>query len=80
MRSRELAIGVVAVMAGTVLRALAIGQNLSLDEVWCLQDASGLHSAFDAFRITLDNNHLLITWWMYALGVLESPIGYACRH
>ena len=73
MRAREVAIGVAAVIAGTLLRAPAIAQNLCLDEVWCLQDASALNSAFDAFRITLDNNHLLVTLWMYAIGVLGEP-------
>jgi hypothetical protein len=76
MHSRAVAIGVAVLVAGAVLRALAIGQDLWLDEIWSLQVAGGMASALDAFRLTLDNNHVLITLWMYALGGAHGAVLY----
>lgn len=76
MRSRELVIAIAAASAGVALRALAVTQDLWLDEIRSLQDASALSSPFEAFRLAIDNNHILITLLMHALGVLENPVAY----
>src|SRR5882672_9601571 len=76
MRSRPIAIGVAALVAGAALRALAIGQDLWLDEIWSLQVAATLGSSLDAFRLSFDNNHILITLLMYALGGSWGAIVY----
>src|SRR4029079_18407473 len=36
----------------------------------------GMASALDAFRLSFDNNHILITLWMYALGGDHGPLLY----
>lgn len=76
MRARAVAIGVAALVAAAVLRLLAIGQDLWLDEIWSLQVAGGMGSALDAFRLSFDNNHILITLWMYALGGDHGAVPY----
>jgi hypothetical protein len=69
---------VAALLAGSLLRLLAIGQGLWLDEVWSLLVAETLQSPFEALRRSFDNNHVLISmfmqlsgsdrsWWWYRL-------------
>ena len=53
---------------GVVLRIIATGGDLWLDEIWSLNLAAALGSPLEVFRVRIDNNHILNTLWLYLVG------------
>ena len=63
-----------AVLAG-VLRALVINNDLWLDEVWSVQQATTIESPADIFlHLHHDNNHHLNTLWLWVCGSDAGPV------
>ncbi len=74
-RSTWLALAAIFIAAALV-RNIAMGSDLWLDEIWSLRMAESMHSALDIFRIHHDNNHPLNTLWLYLVGSSGSPFQY----
>jgi hypothetical protein len=76
MARRALGLSLVVVAAGAVRLAAARG-DLWLDEIWSLRLATGIARASDVFTsIHLDNNHYLMSLWMFALGPDAAGLWY----
>lgn len=76
MRGRVLGVSLLAAAAG-LLRLAAARGDLWLDEIWSLTLAAKAHSARDVFTaLHLDNNHYLVTLWMFLLGVDRAGFWY----
>lgn len=58
----------IVVMVGGVLRFLSARDNLWFDEIWSVNFARSMRSAWDVFRIQHDNNHILNTLCLYYFG------------
>jgi hypothetical protein len=57
------------VVAGTVARIVAARNEFWLDEIFSLKVfAANAKSPFDIFTLHWDNNHYLVTLWMYVVG------------
>src|SRR5258707_11952356 len=57
------------VAAAGLLRLAAARDDLWLDEIWSLSLAARVHRALDVFTsLHHDNNHYLVTLWMFLLG------------
>ncbi len=70
-------IGAAVMILAAALRIAAANNDLWLDEIWSLQLAEQVHSPWDVFTsLHHDNNHYLITLWMWAVGPDRSPIVY----
>lgn len=68
MRRSALGLFVLVAAAGLV-RLAAARDDLWLDELWSLRLAAGISRASGVFTsIHLDNNHYLVTLWMFLLG------------
>lgn len=66
------------VAAAGLVRLAAARDDLWLDEIWSLSLASKLHRAQDVFTsLHHDNNHYLVTLWMFLLG--ENVAGFWYR-
>ncbi len=64
-----LTVTILTFLAGGAMRVWSAHGDLWLDEVWSLSLAGETASPWDVFtRHHLDNNHYLITLWMYACG------------
>ncbi len=63
-----IAIGAIVVLAA-IVRIWAAQDELWLDEIWSLLAfGRAAQSPLDVFRFHHDNNHYLVTLWMYAVG------------
>jgi uncharacterized membrane protein len=52
-----------------VIRGIAVTDSLWLDEIWSLRSVfAEMHSVLDVFTFARDNNHQLISLWMYFVG------------
>ncbi len=70
-------LAILALAAGGAMRVWAARGDLWLDEVWSLSLAEQSEHASEIFtRHHLDNNHYLITLWMYFLGSQASWFVY----
>ena len=76
MRGSVLGISLL-VAAGGLVRLAAARGDLWLDEIWSLMLASQAHTALDVFTaLHLDNNHYLVTLWMFLFGVDQAGFWY----
>jgi uncharacterized membrane protein len=76
-RTLWLGLALGAVLLGAVLRILAAGGDLWLDEIWSLEAAKSAGSALGVFTsLHVDNNHYLNTLFLRALGQNASPFAY----
>jgi hypothetical protein len=68
----------IVVLIATVLRVWSALDELWLDEIWTLVVfASKVRYPWDVFTFHHDNNHYLVTLWMYAVGTEQySPLLY----
>lgn len=68
--------GLVSVLlAGVALRAFATQNELWLDEIWSLEMTRAVASPLELLtRGHHDNNHLLNTWYLFAVGAEASPL------
>jgi len=57
-----------SLVLGAVIRIIAAGGDLWLDEIWSLNLAAPLTSPLEVFRIRIDNNHILNSLWLYFIG------------
>jgi hypothetical protein len=73
---RILAAATALLAAGLVLRLVGLGKDLWLDEIWSIQVAHQMHSAFDALTLHHEINHYLNTVWLYFVGVNGTPAQY----
>ena len=64
------------VVLGSLLRILAARGDFWLDEILSLQVASAASSMAEIFTNYTDNNHLLNSLWIYALGGNQSFYAY----
>jgi hypothetical protein len=65
------------VSAGGIVCLAAARGDLWLDEIWSLANARALRSPFEALtRIHLDNNHHLVTAWLWVIGDGSPPWAY----
>lgn len=65
-------VGVACLAAAAVLLLFAARGSLWFDEVWSAMLTPQLRGPWDVFRLRFDNNHLLNTMYLWALG-LERP-------
>jgi hypothetical protein len=71
---RALVACAIAVALGAALRALGLGTDFWLDEVWSWSSARSLHGAAGVFTsIHSSNNNHLNTLWIYAVGA-DAPV------
>jgi hypothetical protein len=61
---------------GLLIRGKAISQDLWLDEIWSILDASSASSLFAATFFNSDNNHPLNSAYLYSVGLKASTITY----
>jgi hypothetical protein len=54
-----------------VLRVRAAADAFWLDEIWTLVNAQKMRSLFDVFTLAHDNNHQLVSLWMYLVGDVD---------
>ncbi len=69
MRNRKLFSACISViLLGCIIRIAGISSELWIDEIWSLDIASRLQSAWSVFTIHHDNNHYLNTLYLYFVG------------
>lgn len=70
-------LAVSVLVVGVALRVLASQGELWLDEVWSLLNVGATRDPIEIFTLLKhDNNHLLNTLWMWALGPFEPALRY----
>jgi hypothetical protein len=62
---------IVCAGAALLLRLGAAADAFWLDEIWTLANAQQMRSLFDVFTLAHDNNHQLVSLWMYLLGDVD---------
>jgi len=77
MRERRYAwLALLVVAAAAVVRLAAAANEFWLDEVWSLRIAIDLGSAWEAFTVRHDNNHILNTLYLHWMGLRDAWIVY----
>jgi uncharacterized membrane protein len=72
-----MAVGAMILLAALALRVRCATGELWLDEVWSLSDAVGAGSVHEILTLrNVDNNHLLNSLWLHALGDGRSSLAY----
>jgi len=71
-----LTIAAALVASGAVLRIVAARDDFWFDEIWSLLSAENSQSLLDIFKRAHDNNHHLVTGWMYLVGKQQSWLVY----
>lgn len=78
--TRTLFCGLIALVVGAILRMLATGGELWVDELWSLLHVSSITTPVEIFtKIKHDNNHLLNSLWMWACLSVRQPTPLALR-
>jgi hypothetical protein len=67
---------VLLLLVGLWLRVAAAAGDLGIDEIWSLRFASLVHAPLDVFGLKHDNNHILNTLWLAALGPDQASVFY----
>lgn len=73
---RYLALGALTTLAALAVRLVAATNEIWLDEVWSLRIAVDLPSAWQAFAIRHDNNHVLNTIYLHWIGLRDAWVVY----
>lgn len=70
-------IGLLALVAGLILRVAAAGGELWLDEIWSLLKVTALSNPIEIVTtVKHDNNHILNSAWMWICGATQAPLVY----
>ena len=70
-------LAVFVLVGAGLLRLPGLRTELSMDEIWSVQNVSAASAWWDLFlRFKIDNNHHLTSLYMYGLGSSASPTAY----